>query len=172
MFPVFAILQMILRSVSRCHYRLVKRPWDVCQWFANQKVKTAEFPDGSNGVRHSVYPGFKDHCVPLSFFLATIFGRVVLRHTIRRLEFRLFQSQIVPRNFAANSPCLLLESIRHIPTGAKRGSVETCLSIGNLFFKSNFQNMVCMTSFVFSPHPTVTPLPDRVNRQPGCDKMT
>ena len=164
MFPVFAILQMILKSVSRCHCRVVKRPGKDRRGFANQKVKTAEFPDGSNGVRHSVYPGFKDHCVPVSFFLAPIFGRVVLRHTIRRLEFRLFQSQIVPRNFAANSPCLLLESIRHIPTGAKRRSVETCLSIENLFFKSIFLNMVCMISFVFSPHLTVTPLPDRVNR--------
>ena len=136
MFPVFATLLMILKSVLRCHCHIAKQPREVCREFGKQETRNADFPVGLNGVRHSVYPGFKDKPFFVSSFFAMFFDRMMLFHDIVLSEFRLLQSQIDPKNFAANSPYILFELIRLIPTGAKRHPQGVYSCAANLFFQS------------------------------------
>ena len=103
MFPVFAVLLMILRKVSQCSYPTVKQPRN-------------------------------DH-------------RVKLCCENCRFEFRLLQSQIDPKGFVANSPCHLLELIRHIPTGAQHQPIGMFVYIENLFAKSVLHMCVCSLAF-------------------------
>jgi len=120
MFPVFAPLLMILKSVSQCVCHIMEQPQNVCREFVKQETQITGLPNSLHGVRHSVYPGFQEKQISVSFFFATIFGRLVLYHTTSLSEFRLAQSQIDPMDSAANSPYILLEWIRHISPGAKR----------------------------------------------------
>ena len=138
MFPVFAPLLMILKSVSRCLCHIVNQPHHVCHRFVKQETQMTDFPDSFNGVRHSVYLGFNEKQISVSFFFATIFGLMMLYVATNLSEFRLMQSRIDPNDFAANSPYTLLELIRHIPTGAKRRPLGTYPMAENLFFKSVF----------------------------------
>ena len=164
MFPVFVTLWMILKGVSRCHCHIEKQPRNICREFMKLETEFSDFLVSFNGVRYSVYLEFKEELISVSFYHASIFGRMVLYHTSFLPEFRLVQSQIDTEDFAANSPYFLLELIRPIPAGAKRHPVGTYPRVDNLFIKFVFPLIVCAFSFTFSQHPAAIPLPDRFSR--------
>ena len=119
MFPVFASLLLILKSVSRCLCPIVKQPWTVSREFVKQETKIADLTDSFHGVRHSVYLGIQEKQISVSFFLATIFGRIMLYRANSLSEFRIVLSQIGSKDSAANSPYIMPEWIRRITSGAK-----------------------------------------------------
>jgi len=152
MFPVFATLLMILKSVSRCHCHIVKQPQNVCREFAKQETYPVDSPGRFSGIRYSVYLGFKEKQISVSFFFTAIFDKILAYHANRLFEFRLVQSQIATKGPVANSPYFLLELIRNIPAGVKHHPVGTICTpkfcSSNLFFLL----MVCVLSFMFSQY--------------------
>jgi len=138
MFPVFASLLMILKSVSRCFCHIEKQPCTTSPECGQQETHFADFPDCVNGVRHSVYLGIKEKQISVSFFFTTIFTWLMLDDTTRLYEFRLVKSEIRPKEFRANSPYILFELIRHIPMGAQGHPMRTFPCAEIHFFKSVF----------------------------------
>jgi len=109
MFSVLAALLTMLKNVF-CH--AIKRLPNVCQVSAR-----VPFPACLPGVRPSEYPGFKEKRDLLSFFFVTYFGRSLLCQAKIRFEFRLSQSQIETKGFAAHLSHLRLGLIQPVSMG-------------------------------------------------------
>lgn len=148
MFPFFATLLMMLRSVL-CHAK--KRSIHVLPARVN-RVNPASPPFCSHNGLLSEYSGHKGKRFPALFYVTTIIINVMLRQAGFRSGFCLFRFQSFLKALAANLPYHLSEMIRYVTaeTYLYLRYVEVDVPAERLLYTSAHRSPTCVTSFAFS----------------------
>ena len=146
MFPFFAALLMMLRSVL-C--QVTKRPMNVIGALV-KRVNPASAPFSFHHGLLSEYSGLNGKRFPALICFTTIIINVMLCQAGFRSGFCLFRFHSILKAFAANLPYHLLEMIRYVIVATYLRDVEVDVPAERLFFTPAHRCPTCVTSFAFS----------------------